>query len=269
MRHGFSLVELSIVLVILGLLTGGILAGQSLIRAAELRSVTAELNRYYSATQSFRDKYMSIPGDFRDATRFWGRYVNAAHCVTNSSAAVAATGSCDGDGDGIIEAGSSASQSGEFLQFWRQLALAGMIEGDYTGIAGSGGNWHTLRGTNVPVSKIGNAGWGTWYAATLLSGDTALFNGAYGNMFIVGTETGTGNMSGATLRPEEAWGIDTKIDDGSPATGRVIVRARVNCALAADGTALTTGVADAAKINAVYNLASTSIVCTPSFRGMY
>lgn len=268
MRNGFSLVELSIVLVILGLLTGGILAGQSLIRAAELRSITAELDRYYSATQSFRDKYMSIPGDFRDATRFWARYVNAAHCATNSSASVGTPGTCDGDGDGIIEAGAAASQSGEFLQFWRQLALAGLIEGDYSGIAGSGGNWHALRGTNSPASKLSNAGWGTWYAGTL-SGDTVLFDGAYGNMFIMGTETGTGNMSGATLKPEEAWSIDTKIDDGKPAIGRVAVRIRANCALSAAGAALTTSVADAAKIDAIYNLASGSVVCIPLFRGMY
>lgn len=67
MTRGFSLVELSIVLVILGLLTGGILAGQSLIRAAELRSVTTEYGRWVTAMHSFRDKYMAIPGDMRDA----------------------------------------------------------------------------------------------------------------------------------------------------------------------------------------------------------
>lgn len=58
-KRGFSLVELSIVLVILGLLTGGILAGQSLIRAAELRAVSTEYSRYATAVQSFRDKYFA------------------------------------------------------------------------------------------------------------------------------------------------------------------------------------------------------------------
>lgn len=69
--RGFSLVELSIVLVILGLLTGGILAGQSLIRASELRSVSTELQRYSSAIYSFRDQYMALPGDMLNATSFW------------------------------------------------------------------------------------------------------------------------------------------------------------------------------------------------------
>ena len=62
-QPGFSLVELSIVLVILGLLTGGILAGQSLIRAAELRSISTDYSRYIAAVQAFRDKYFALPGD--------------------------------------------------------------------------------------------------------------------------------------------------------------------------------------------------------------
>jgi len=69
---GFSLVELSIVLVILGLLTGGILGGQALIRAAELRAVTTEYDRWVTATRTFQDKYFALPGDMTNATAFWG-----------------------------------------------------------------------------------------------------------------------------------------------------------------------------------------------------
>ncbi len=56
--NAFSLVELSIVLVILGLLVGGVLSGQSLIRAAELRSITEDYARYVTATHTFKDKYL-------------------------------------------------------------------------------------------------------------------------------------------------------------------------------------------------------------------
>ena len=73
-KQGFSLVELSIVLVILGLLTGGILTGQSLIRAAELRSVTTEFQKYQTAMMTFRDRYMALPGDMRNATAFLGSF---------------------------------------------------------------------------------------------------------------------------------------------------------------------------------------------------
>ncbi|MFM9890490.1 MAG: type II secretion system protein, partial [Rickettsiales bacterium] len=82
LRYGFSLVELSIVLVILGLLTGGILSGQSLIRAAELRSVSTEYNRYVTAVQTFRDKYFALPGDMTNAQSFWG---SSANCPGTSA----------------------------------------------------------------------------------------------------------------------------------------------------------------------------------------
>jgi prepilin-type N-terminal cleavage/methylation domain-containing protein len=71
MKKGFTLVELSIVLVILGLLAGGVLAGQSLIRAAELRSVTTQLEQYSTAIYAFRDRYFAIPGDEEFARRAW------------------------------------------------------------------------------------------------------------------------------------------------------------------------------------------------------
>lgn len=71
-RQAFSLVELSIVLVILGLLVGGILAGQSLIKASELRKIGADFTRYESAINAFRDKYFFYPGDLPNATQLWG-----------------------------------------------------------------------------------------------------------------------------------------------------------------------------------------------------
>lgn len=61
MRRAFSLVELSIVLVILGLLVGGILAGRALIHASELRGVHTEFNQYKTAVMAFRNKYLLYP----------------------------------------------------------------------------------------------------------------------------------------------------------------------------------------------------------------
>jgi len=101
-KQGFSLVELSIVLVILGLLVGGVLSGQSLIRAAELRKYITLQDRYRTALLSFRDKYFALPGDMTNATAFWGAK-SATNCLNNAGAAVnTATGTCDGNGDGNI-----------------------------------------------------------------------------------------------------------------------------------------------------------------------
>jgi prepilin-type N-terminal cleavage/methylation domain-containing protein len=93
-RNGFSLVELSIVLVILGLLVGGVLSGQNLIRASELRKYITLQNQYRTAISAFRDKYFALPGDMTNATAFWSAKA-AANCTNNSGAAVvAATGTC-------------------------------------------------------------------------------------------------------------------------------------------------------------------------------
>ena len=77
-QQGFSLVELSIVLVILGLLVGGILSGQSLIRASELRSVTTEYQTYVTSLGTFRDRYFALPGDLSNAASFWSTVASGA-----------------------------------------------------------------------------------------------------------------------------------------------------------------------------------------------
>lgn len=233
---GFSLVELSIVLVILGLLTGGILAGQSLIRAAELRAVSTEYAKYITASQSFRDKYLALPGDMVNATQFWGRLNSNADCVTNSSAAVATPGTCDGNGDGSISYQNAAGQSQEGFQYWRQLANAGLIEGTYTGIAGPATLYDTLAGTNAPGSKLANAGWGI-NTINYVDGSTGTdFTGYYGVYYFIG---GKGNGTppwNPVMKPEEAWNIDTKMDDGKPGTGKLLAGERPTCTNATSAT---------------------------------
>lgn len=248
MQKAFSLVELSIVLVILGLLTGGILAGQSLIRAAELRSIVSDYQRYTSARQAFRDKYMAIPGDMANATRFWSRLNGNADCVSNSAASIATPGTCDGNGDGVINDGGSSNQSTEAFQFWRQLALAGMIEGSYTGIAGSVNGTDYDFGTNAPRAKINVAGWGSTYAQNTGGGIPSVYRRNYLNALTIGSDDG-GWADAQFLRTEEAWNIDTKLDDSIPGIGRVQAWPAANgCTLAVDNADFTAG----------YNLSNTS-----------
>lgn len=85
-QSGFSLVEISIVIVVIGLLVGGVLAGRSVIRAAELRAVGTEMNNYVTAIYQFRDKYSGLPGDLVNATLYWGQMMAAM-----ASAMIAAT----------------------------------------------------------------------------------------------------------------------------------------------------------------------------------
>lgn len=254
MKRGFSLVELSIVLVILGLLVGGILAGQSLIRASELRAVSTEYQQWTTATNAFRDKYFALPGDFRDATRFWGRMNSNADCITRSSASVASPGACDGVGDGAVNSAAAASQSGERFQFWLHLNRAGMIPGDYTGIAGTGGGEHTVIGVNAPASKLSNGGWGVG-AWDNSGGGGASFNAFnFGNYYSLGRQDTGGWPWNNLLKPEEAWNLDTKLDDGKPATGKMMTN-WMNCTTAANLNDFTGS----------YALTSTANQCTLMF----
>lgn len=215
----FSLVELSIVLVILGLLTGGILTGQNLIRAAELRSVTTQMNEYRTAMYTFRDKYFYLPGDMPNATDFWG--ADPDGCPTHSNWKAGKKETCNGDGDGII---GDSGEKYERFRFWQQLANAGLIEGSYSGVTGPEDAGTCVGvdhepGFNSPKGKFGNSG----FSVVNDNVDTApyLFIGSYTNAFAFGGVYTACATLAPILTPEEAWNIDTKLDDGKPGTGKI------------------------------------------------
>lgn len=224
MIRAFSLVELSIVLVILGLLTGGILAGQSLIRAAELRSVTTEYHRWITATEIFRGKYLALPGDTRDATRFWNKH--STNCPTHIGVDDT-NGTCNGNGDGRII---YTVSNPETWLFWQHLAKANLIEGSYTGLYGPGGIYDAVPGGNVPSSRLSQSGWFIRTETVAFTGQVNFFDGDYGTRFQFGADGGASNtMQAPNLSPPEAWGIDMKIDDGKPGRGTVVVAYRTAC----------------------------------------
>lgn len=236
-RRAFSLVELSIVLVILGLLTGGILAGQSLIRAAELRSVNADVMRYRSAIYSFRDKYFALPGDMANATRFWGTLAGTGSDATCQDTAATGLPTCNGGGDGRVT--TSVVTHDERFRSWQHLANAGLVEGSYTGkTAGASGTYTMLVGSNVPSSKLRNSFFDISYEVP---------DGTVNNFAASKLNTNSINIYGSgsnylsDIKPEEAWSIDTKMDDGNPVYGSVVstlsVGTHPGCTTATDATA--------------------------------
>ena len=254
-EKGFSLVELSIVLVILGLLTGGILAGQSLIRAAELRAVTTEHQRYLTAVQSFRDKYFAIPGDMNTATKFWGAAdASAATCPSVPSTT---TATCDGNGDGRLSTVTSMSES---WHFWKQLANAGLVEGSFNGVAGAANRFDSIVGTNIPGSRMANAGWTVLDVDIYLTtSPTYYFLTTYGNTFNFGSKLNLRWSNGPILKPEEAWNIDTKVDDGKAVQGKLVAGYTNACTTAASSTDFA----------AEYALNSSAVTCQLVYRNAF
>ena len=199
---GFSLVELSIVLVILGLLVGGVLSGQSLIRAAELRRVTADAERFMAAHRTFQDKYFALPGDMPNATAFWGTAAGNGRDTACRDFSSTGLPTCNGNGDGLID---DKSVIYEEMRYWQHLANAGLIEGSYTGTYNSSGLPYTPGG-NLPSGRVNSSA--IWYIYSDTPNETPIY------LF-------QSDDSSQTLKPEEAWKIDSKLDDGIPNTGKV------------------------------------------------
>jgi prepilin-type N-terminal cleavage/methylation domain-containing protein len=232
---GFTLVEMSIVLTIIGLIIGSVIAGKSILEGAERRSIVTDVERYISAVQSYQTKYGSLPGDNFEATTVWGAaHATPATCQTTNSGTVA---TCDGNGNGQI--GDSGSEY-EMWRAWQQLSNAGFIEGKFTGIAGSGGATHAVANSNVPENKIKGTGFTLRYLGTGSGNYYPLTD--YGHILEYGANTTTTYTNGASLLAEDALSIDDKVDDGLPGSGTVRTytnTARSSCASSDTSTSAT------------------------------
>ena len=93
-QGGFTLVEIAIVLVIIGLLLGGVLKGQELITQAKIRNVANDINGMSAAVYGYQDRYKKFPGDDNDAATRW---TNPATESGDGNGAVGAAGQADRD----------------------------------------------------------------------------------------------------------------------------------------------------------------------------
>jgi prepilin-type N-terminal cleavage/methylation domain-containing protein len=118
-QSGFTLVEIAIVLVIIGLLLGGVLKGQELITQAKIKNIANDLNGMTAAVYGYQDRYKRLPGDDEGAATRWTSPL-AVSGDGNAQVGAAANAA-------IIECSTSTLEN---CQFWHHLRLAGFIGGD-------------------------------------------------------------------------------------------------------------------------------------------
>src|SRR4051812_2089092 len=137
-RHAFTLIELSIVLVIIGLIIGGILVGEDLIESARQRKFISEVDQIKASVNVFKVKYNYWPGDFPQATQ-----------VFTDPAVV------NGTGDGVVWYMANHLLVGgvEKFQFWLHMSLDGIFPGKFTGQETGAGPSYINLAIDVPMSK--------------------------------------------------------------------------------------------------------------------
>lgn len=210
-QSGFTLIELSIVLVIIGFLIAGILAATKMVHESRLRTVITDFRSFYTAYHSFVSKYDQAPGDMNNAYTIWG--------ATNSSCSSSAV--CDGNNDGIITQTSSTGNESNLA--WAHLGFSQMIP-YYFSIPASDTGASQIN-INVPASKISGAGYEMRGGSTLSFPSFAGFQyGASTNAVVLGAQAGVGGqLTDGALKSEDVFFIDAKMDDatfaGATATG--------------------------------------------------
>lgn len=222
-QQGFTLIELSIVLVIIALVAAGVVVGKHLVKNAQLRAQGAEGDKFIRAINTFRLKYGCLPGDCPNATTFWGTDPNG--CPNTPYNDVPKQETCNGNGDGKVGDFSSGTTVStwryEWHRFWQQLANAGLIEGTFTGAPGQIAMFQAMPEVNAPRTMIRDGSYRMYFIA---------YDWAQGNWLRVGAlQNSVGHSGEPLLTPKELYAIDLKFDDGRPWFGKIISHTSTQC----------------------------------------
>lgn len=227
--QGFTLLELTVVLLIIVAVTSGVLVARSVLMTSRLQTVITDAGNFMSAFGNFKQAYYGLPGDYADATSKWG--TDSSGC--NSGGGI--SGTCNGNGDGkvggaCVSGSHSTSTDYEIFRVWQHLNSAGLYKNTLSGVTTSG-TAYTKAGVNVPASSIEGAGFTFMWLddasqCSNFHGLMTTTGGApYGNALVLARTISITSAPSITitpvLTPEQASGIDAKMDDGIPGTGTV------------------------------------------------
>jgi prepilin-type N-terminal cleavage/methylation domain-containing protein len=205
-QSGFTLIEIAIVLVIIGLLLGGVLKGQELINSAKVKNLATDFRNIPVFIYGYQDKFKSLPGDDPNV---------AAHVAGT----LATTGT---QGNGLIDGWwNSITQTDESYLFWQHVRLAGLTAGsttvgaaDYMPINAAGGSIGIQSGTNVVANSP---------ISSTVSGVTTAIRGTY-------------IICSPNILGKFAKQLDIQLDDGNTAGGSMM--AGVNAGVSKPMTAV-------------------------------
>ena len=144
-QRGFTLVEIAIVLVIIGLLLGGVLKGQEMVTNARIKRVVSDISSVSAAVLAYQDRYQQLPGDDSGADAHFGTTGNS------------------GDGNGLIAGNFDTGTAGqESRKLWSHLRSAQLVTGSgdvqpkhaFGGIMGVEDTMYNIRGNVVCMSNM-------------------------------------------------------------------------------------------------------------------
>ena len=184
-QSGFTLIEIAIVLVIIGLLLGGVLKGQELINSAKVKNLASDFKNVPVFIYGYQDKYKALPGDDSAA----GTHLTGASAV-------------GGDGNGIIGGKWNPDAiTDESYRFWQHVRLAGFGPGSVDTSA-------SARGDYIPKNAVGGI-------IGITNVTEAPITGMKGTYIVC-----SGSIPGKFARQ-----LDTTLDDGNTTSGSVMVAA--------------------------------------------
>ena len=202
-QSGFTLIEIAIVLVIIGLLLGGVLKGQELINSARVKNLATDFKNIPVFIYGYQDKFKALPGDQVQAALNL-QFPPDGTATASTTAATLANGVINGNWNDL----GAASES---YVFWQHVRLAGLAPG-VTAIPGTPAHGDGYLPINAAGGEIGIQSGTTDVTKTPINGGPGATNPIRGSYVIC-----SAGILGKFVKQ-----LDTQMDDGNPATGSMM-----------------------------------------------